>query len=140
MAIVTLLAIETVMAIVTILAIKIDIVIVTVLAIETNMAIMTALAIETNTHFSRIAPGINARNSFQCNLQSIVFCIAVLPWLKTSCCVMIFLVTVETSNMTLVLASCTSNVGGIDNGGWDGVFPRSSSSLSLVIFSYPYVF
>ena len=51
MAIVTLLAIETVMAIVT------------VLAIETDMAIVTALAIETDIH---------ARNSFQGSLRGTV--------------------------------------------------------------------
>ena len=79
MAIVTLLAIETVMAIVTILAIETDMAIVTILAIETDMVIMTALAIETDIHFSGIEPGINARNSFQCNLRGIVFCVAVLP-------------------------------------------------------------
>ena len=31
---------------------------------------------------------------------------------------MTLLVTVETSNMTQVLASCAGNIGGIDLGGW----------------------
>ena len=49
MAIVTLLAIETIMAIVTILA------------IEANMAIVTVLAIETDIHLSGIEPGIKCK-------------------------------------------------------------------------------
>ena len=50
MAIMTLLAIETVMAIVTVPAIETDMAIVTALTIETNMAIVTALAIKTNSY------------------------------------------------------------------------------------------
>ena len=38
------------------------------------------------------------------------------------CRIMTFLVTVETSDMTQVLASRTGNVGGMDTGVWDGVF------------------
>ena len=41
--------------------------------------------------------------------------------------------------MTQVLTSRASNVGGMDTGGWSGVFPRSSSSSSPVILSCLYV-
>ena len=36
---------------------------------------------------------------------------------------MAFFVTVETGEMTQVLASHAGNVGGMDTGDWDGVFP-----------------
>ena len=52
----------------------------------------------------------------------VVFCVAVFPWLGTFCRVIAFLVAVETSEMTQVLVSYTGNVGGIDTGGWGGVF------------------
>ena len=100
MAIVILLAIKTIITIVTVLAIKTDMAIVTVLAIETNIAIVTALAIKTNIYFFGIEPGINAKNSSQCNIRSIVFCVAVFPWLGTLCRVVTLLVTIKTGNMT----------------------------------------
>ena len=54
--------------------------------------------------------------------MSLVFYVAVLSYLKILCRVMTFLVTVETSDMTQVLASRAGNVGGIDTGIWGGVF------------------
>ena len=63
----------------------------------------------------------------------------VLLWLGTLCHVATILIAVEAGNMTQVLASRAGNVGGMDTGGWGGVFPRSSSSLSLVILSCLYV-
>ena len=56
------------------------------------------------------------------------------------CHVVTFLVAIETSEITQILASHTGNVGGINIGGWGRVFSRSSSSLSFVILSYLYVF
>ena len=53
---------------------------------------------------------------------------------------MTILVAVETGNMNQVFVSRISNVGGIDIGSRGGVFPKSLSSLFLVILSYLYVF
>ena len=54
---------------------------------------------------------------------SLVFYVAVLSCLETLCRVVTFFVTVETSDMTQVLASRAGNVGGMDTGVWGGVFP-----------------
>ena len=56
------------------------------------------------------------------------------------CYVVTFLIAVETSEMTQVFTSHIRNVGDIDTSGWGEVFPKSSSSLSLVIVSCLYVF
>ena len=56
---------------------------------------------------------------------SLVFCVAVFPWLETFYCIVTFWVAVETSEMTQVLASHAGNVGSIDTDGWGGVFPSS---------------
>ena len=55
------------------------------------------------------------------------------------CRIVTFLIAIETSEMTQVLASHTGNHEGIHTGGWGGVFPKSSSSLFLVILLCLYV-
>ena len=106
----------------------------TSLAIETVMAIVTVLAIKTDIHLSGIKPGIKCKelvlgwifylqsSKRRLSRLSLVFCVVVLPWLGTFCRVVTFLVAVETSDMTQVLVSHAGKVGGIDTGGWSGVF------------------
>ena len=107
-----------------------NIAIVTALVIKTDMAIITALVIETDIH------GYHNRTDLETNIQmqrtrskiasgvpsmlesstrrlprlSLVFCVAVFPWLGTLCRVVTFLVTVETSDMTQIFASRAGNV------------------------------
>ena len=54
---------------------------------------------------------------------SLFFCVAVFSYLETLCRIVTFLIIVETSDMIQVLASRTANVGGMDTGVWDEVFP-----------------
>ena len=90
------------------------------------MAIVTALAIETDIHLSGIEPGIDCKELVTSLLRRCLFLAR-----DTLCSV-----TVETGEATQVLASCASNVGCIDTGGWGGVFPRSSSFL---VSRYPHM-
>ena len=54
---------------------------------------------------------------------SLVFCVIIYFYLNILCCVVTFLITIETSDMIQVLASRASNVKSIDTGVWGGVFP-----------------
>ena len=103
------------------------------------MAIATVLASKPTFIFPELNRVSNARNSFEGSLRgtvhvslinaevaktvtSLLRCCLLL---KTFCRVVTFLVAVETSEMTQVLASHVGNVGGIDTGDWGGVFPGS---------------
>ena len=94
------------------------------------MAIVTALAIETNIHLSGIEPGINCKELVTSVLRRCSFLAR--DTLSHS-------VTIEIDEATQVFASRASNVGGMDTGGWGEVFPRLSSSSSLVILTCQYV-
>ena len=94
------------------------------------MAIVTALAIKTDIHLSRIDLGIDCKKLVTSLLRRCPF----LVWDTLSCSV-----TVETSEATQISVSRAGNVRCIDIGGWSGIFPRSLSSLFLVIFSCQYV-
>ena len=86
------------------------------------MAIVTVLAIETDIHLSGIESGIKCKelipgapstlvsSTRRLSRLSLVFCVAVFPWLGTLCRVVTFLVTVETSDMTQIFASRAGNV------------------------------
>ena len=90
--------------------------------LETDIAIMTVLAIETDIHLSGIELGIKCKelilgalstlvsSTRRLSRLSLVFCVAVFPWLGTLCRIMTFLVTVETSDMTQIFASRAGNV------------------------------
>ena len=94
------------------------------------MAIVTALAIETDIHLSGIELGIDCKKLVTSLLRHCLFLAR--DTLSHN-------VTVERNEATQVLASCTGNVGGMDIGDWGGVFPKLSSSLSLVILTCQYV-
>ena len=124
---------ETDMAFVTALVIETDMAIVTALVIETDMAIVTVLASKPTFIFPELNRVSNTRNAFQGSkeLQSSKWRSSRRPsWLGTLCRVVTLLVTVETSDMTQVLASRAGNVGGIDIGGWG----RTRVVLSPLVF------
>ena len=101
------------------------------------MAIVTALAIKADIHGYCDRTGHRNRHQMQGTCSkvasgtlstlvssmrksprlSLVFFVAVFPWLGTLYCVVTFLVTVEISDMTQVLLNHASNVGSIDTSG-----------------------
>ena len=114
MAIVTVLAMQTVIAIVTVLAIKTDI-----------HGYRDCIILETDIHFSEIEPDIKCKELVleeifepqspkrRLSRLSLVFYVVVFPWLETFYCVVTFLIAVKISEMTQVLVSRTDYVGSL---------------------------
>ena len=76
--------------------------------------------------YSRVAsgtPSMLVSSMQRLPRRSLVFYVAIFSCLETLCHVVIFLVTVETSDMAQVFASRAGNVGGMDTSVWVGVFP-----------------
>ena len=97
------------------------------------MAIVTVLASKPTFIFPESNRVSTARNSFESSTSRLRRC----PFLARD--TLLRSVTVETGEATQVLASRAGNVGGIDTGGWGGVFSRLSSSSSLVILTCQYI-
>ena len=105
--------------------------IVTILAIKTDIhGYHDYTSLETDIHLSGIEPGIECKEL----VASLLRCCPFLAQDTLSRSIII-----ETGEATQVLASRAGNVGGMDTGGWGGVFPRLSSSSSLVILTCQYV-